>query len=60
MTESAWIAHGVTNEEFEKYEKEGKFAWTVDITGKRYGTTKEAVEQALHDPHMSISPIAPS
>ena len=39
MTESAWIAHGVTNEEFEKYENEVE----------RFVATLQTMIAKLHD-----------
>lgn len=49
----------VSPEKFEEWEKEGKFAWTADIHGIRYGTTRQSIDESLHDDRTSIFPIVP-
>lgn len=49
----------VSPEKFEEWKAEGKFAWSADIHGIRYGTTRQSIEEALHDRRTSIFPIAP-
>ncbi len=49
----------VSPEKFEEWEREGKFAWTADIHGIRYGTTRQSIEESLHDYRTSIFPIVP-
>ena len=49
MTESAWIAHGVTNEEFEKYEDEVE----------RFVATLQTMIAKLHDEgHLDVVGLA--